>query len=343
VQLLCDVTILIDENRASAIRKIFELFLQGTPIKQIGRLVRPLGYKATGNSSIQRVLENPTYGGLVKVPAYYDEVAKTVKGIHEGLVSEDIWWKTQALLNASKRRQVKVKYNEDVPLRGALKCHCGRTLTAGNSKGKKSYVWYYRCHAHNENLNAKKLHNKFDALLRELNFSAVHIKYLEEKVLEKIKNSLADQDRLINQKQNELRSVLQKRESIEEKFLNNYIDKTTYEKWHYRMSSEKAILEGDLRDLKKPLQESWNFYRENLSKLEDLHYIFHKAQIHQKHSFIHTVFNNSLSYGDGIYRTPYLLPIFNSKVLALKEKKLLEVEQLLAKNEDLMECSGIGS
>jgi site-specific DNA recombinase len=115
---------------------------------------------------------------------------------------------------------------------------------------------------------------------------------------------------------------------LEEKFLNNYIDKTTYEKWHYRMSSEKAILEGDLRDLKKPLQESWNFYRENLSKLEDLHYIFHKAQIHQKHSFIHTVFNNSLSYGDGIYRTPYLLPIFNSKVLALKEKKLLEVEQL---------------
>jgi hypothetical protein len=47
-------------------------------------------------------------------------------------------------------------------------------------------------------------------------------------------------------------------------------------------------------------------------------------------------------YEDGIYRTPNLLPIFHSKLLAPKEKKLPEVEQLFEKNEELMECSASG-
>jgi hypothetical protein len=74
-----------------------------------------------------------------------------------------------------------------------------------------------------------------------------------------------------------------------------------------------------------------------------MNYIFHKADMHHKHTFIRAVFNNSLSYEGGIYRTPYLLPIFHSKALTLKEKKLLEVEQLVDKNEELRECSAIGS
>ena len=56
-------------------------------------------------------------------------------------------------------------------------------------------------------------------------------------------------------------------------------------------------------------------------------------------AFGRVAFNNSLFYENGIYRTPYLHPIFASKRLLLKEKKLLEVEQLVEKNEELMECS----
>ena len=45
-----------------------------------------------------------------------------------------------------------------------------------------------------------------------------------------------------------------------------------------------------------------------------------------------------------IYRTPYLLPIFNSETYlnTQKEEKLFEIEQLLAKNEKILACSGSG-
>ena len=161
--------------------------------------------------------------------------------------------------------------------------------------------------------------------------------------MERLKTQSSDQERLIKQKQADVKAVSQRLESIEEKFFKNDIDSATYQKWHPRALSELATLNAELSDLKRPLEESWKFYNENLTKLADLHYIFNAADIHHKHAFIGAVFNNSLFYEEGIYRTPYLLPIFHSKRLILKEKKLLEVEQLVAKNEELMECSGIGS
>ena len=55
-------------------------------------------------------------------------------------------------------------------------------------------MWYYRCHSHNENLNAKKLHGQLDELLHELELSTEHIKYLEDKVIAKLKTHLSDQE-----------------------------------------------------------------------------------------------------------------------------------------------------
>ena len=47
----------------------------------------------------------------------------------------------------------------------------------------------------------------------------------------------------------------------------------------------------------------------------------------RQHRFINMVFKQSLSYADGIFRTPSLLEIFEDKALILKEKGLLKIEQ----------------
>ena len=45
---------------------------------------------------------------------------------------------------------------------------------------------------------------------------------------------------------------------------------------------------------------------------------------------------------NGILSNTYLLRIFQAKASILKEKKLLEVEQLVVEDEELMECSPSG-
>lgn len=51
-----------------------------------------------------------------------------------------------------------------------------------------------------------------------------------------------------------------------------------------------------------------------------------------KQVFWNTVFDSSLQYSKQGYRTPYILPVFQSKAMILKEKGLLTVEQPLKNN-----------
>ena len=40
----------------------------------------------------------------------------------------------------------KVTVNDELPLRGVLKCHCGKPLTGAPSRGKMGkYYYYYKC------------------------------------------------------------------------------------------------------------------------------------------------------------------------------------------------------
>lgn len=63
--------------------------------------------------------------------------------------------------------------------------------------------------------------------------------------------------------------------------------------------------------------------------LTDLSKLYQSANIHQKQAFIRMVFNSSIIYAIGIYRTPSILPLFADKLLILKEKRLLEIQQPL--------------
>jgi hypothetical protein len=66
---------------AVAVRVMFKAFLDGTPFSLIQKMGKELGYRNKGNGAIQRLLKNPTYAGLVKVPAYKGKPSYVRKGI----------------------------------------------------------------------------------------------------------------------------------------------------------------------------------------------------------------------------------------------------------------------
>lgn len=115
--------------------------------------------------------------------------------------------------------------------------------------------------------------------------------------------------------------------SLEEKFIADELDKTTYRKWKIQFQNEKTLIEERIHTLTVPISKIWKRYQENLQVLNNLPLIFQKGDIHRKQAFIKLVFDNKLYYSDGVYRTPYILPMFLSKALILKEKRLLEIEQ----------------
>lgn len=317
-----------DPATAPFIKKIFQLFSAGMPAEEIRRSLTGCPLAIKGKSAIRRILNNPVYAGMVKVNAWYDEQEATVKGIHEPIIDESTWWRCQAILNEKKGRS-HITYNENVPLRGALRCHCYKLLTAGNSRSKSGkYYWYYNCQEHRApSINATKIHQQFTELLQELSFPKIMIDYLQNKIIEGLNTALADKNKELDATRMHLKNITQKIESLEEKYLNDDIEKETYFNWKKKLQQQRFEYIETISNLQLPIGQVWQRYNKMLNQLSDLNLIFQNAPIQGKHAFISTVFDNKLYYQDGTYRTPYLLPLFQAKALILKEKKLLIYEQ----------------
>ena len=112
-------------------------------MQELSKQSKPEGLNRGGNSTIRRILNNPTYVGMIKVPSYYDEPERLIDGNHQPIIDNSTWWSVQLKLSGKQNNR---HSNEEVPLRGSLHCHCGRYLTAGNRKGKRSITGIISVH-----------------------------------------------------------------------------------------------------------------------------------------------------------------------------------------------------
>jgi site-specific DNA recombinase len=320
-----------DTEKTELVRQAFKMYLRGISMEDIRRVLKPDGLKMEGNGAIRRLLSNPTYAGLIKVPSFYDEPEKLVEGKHEPIIDKATWWAVQGKLSG---KQYNKHDNEVVPLRGSLHCECGRYMSAGNSKGKYKYYWYYICPECRQNHSAIKLHKQFDEVLSHFSFEEIEIAYLQKKALQLMNQELAANEEELNRKERELNQVEAKLDSVEEKYIADAMDDATYKKWKARYETERLNLAGEIEELNVPISETWSRYSDSLNKLTDIAYIYNSGDMHQKKSFINVVFDNQLTYQAGIYRTLYLNPIYQPKAALLKEKGLLIYEQSPAKTLD---------
>ncbi|HTN47169.1 MAG TPA: recombinase family protein [Flavipsychrobacter sp.] len=316
--------IVVDKAKEPYVKELFRLFILGVTPTQI---LRQLPELTVGKiTTIVRMIKNPVYAGLINVPAYYDEPAKVVKGIHQGIVSESDYWKAQTLLN---KPQPKYILNEAVPLRGVLRHDCGKMLTAGNSRGKKKHYWYYVCPECGENLSAIRLHDQLSEMVKYFKLGEKEIEYVKYRVEQGIKDRLKSNYQKIEDCKKDLVAVKKKIHSLEEKYIAGDIDREAYKRWKVEFETAKGKLENDIVSLNIPIDKIWARMHDKIGLIEDLPGLFYESKLEHKQEFIRQVFNSNLQYGGDIYRTPYISPLFAPKAAILKEKRLLEVQQPL--------------
>lgn len=340
----------INESKATIIKNIFAGFLRGASMTELKRNANHAGLTSKGNSIIQRILSNPTYAGLIFVPPYRKEPEKYVKGIHDGIVSETTWWRVQEMLGNTRGNRTTI--NEEVPLRNVLLCgkkiktgeQCGHELTAGNSKGRTKYYWYYKCPQHVEtSLSAVKLHKQFDDMLANLSLSDTHINFLEEEAEKMMKVKLADRVNERKQLQKEYEAIKQSLLNLEEKFIQNSIAAETYKRWYSKYSAIDSSLRHRMAELDDNSSRTWALFKDSLPRLQNVPLLYKAADITQKRTFVKLVFNSTLHYVDGAYRTNFLLPIFTHNALILKEKALLFLDNSIPKSAEKVKGTRDGS
>jgi DNA invertase Pin-like site-specific DNA recombinase len=320
--------IVIDENRAPVIRYVFEAFLSNTPLYEIYRHACAIGLTYRGNGSVTKILKCPVYTGLIHVKAYKNYPEELVEGIHEAIINRTDWNQAQEKLSGRSKYKTQLT-NEDLPLRGVLKCHCGKALTGAASTGRHGgRFYYYKCATSGHNtINVKRAHAQFQEVLKYMSLPERLVSAIRDHSEEQLEQRLKENTSMLRNKRNELEEANKKLTSVEEKWINNQMSFDTYQRWYSDLTNKRMSLSAQIDNLRQDQQQVWTVLYQQLDKLTDMQALYNSADTLQKQQIVRLGFDSQLYYKSEVYRTPYILPVFSHNSLILKEKNLLIVEQ----------------
>ena len=319
--------LVINETEASIVRYIFKSYLQDMPLYLIEDNAKEMGFKRYGKGAIQRILSYPLYVGLQHVDAFKEYPGGLFPAKHEPIVDLSTWEQVQRKLK--KPEKDKVTIDENLPLRGVLKCHCGDYLTGAPSKGKMGkYYYYYKCNKTKHlNASAIKAHSQIEEV-----FGLMSLPEKAFKVIYSNSDKLFDQKmkadkKLLAEKRVELNIENEKLFSIEEKWIANTITQDTFDRWFSKISSTKLSLQAAIERLNGDQEGIYKIVRRNLEFLSDLKSVYQKADPIEKQELIRIGFDNNLYYKEGMYRTPTMIEILSHNSNKMRELGLLDYQK----------------
>lgn len=154
-----------NEYEAMQIREIANLFLNGTPVRTIERMVTEKGYRHKYGeweaTAIKRVLKNPVNIGMIK------NRDKWYKGIHEPILDQKTFDAIQELMKDRQDQYGTTKPHRSL-LGGVLYCkNCGGRYARQSYNG----VYYYICYSRSKKMkkmikdpNCKNKNHRIEAL-----------------------------------------------------------------------------------------------------------------------------------------------------------------------------------
>jgi len=322
-----DRRLIIEETEAKIVRFIYDAYLKNTPLYRIKEQAQQLGFATKGNMAIERVLTNPIYAGLLKVDAYKNYTGGLFDGIHEPIIDITTWKMVQEKIKRPEKSRTVI--DDELPLRGILKCHCGNPLSGAPSRGKSGkYFYYYKCkHSKHNNISAVKSNDQFLSVCELMSLPSEKVRKIRTESKASIDKEMENNRKKAKDKKLELQEAEEKLFSVEEKWIKNEINKDTYNRWHSIYNDNIFNLKSAIERLSNDQSHAFGILEKNLNLLTDMRYVYTKSDTLRKREFVNLVFDSNLYYQDGIYRTPTMLGVLSHNHLIMKEKGLLIYEK----------------
>lgn len=140
----------IEPKDGAVIKEAFTAFATGKfyHIKEVAEYITANKHKYKGQvvkyHTARNMLTSIVYAGYIE---YSKWNIPLIKGIHEPIISLDIYQKIQERLKTRTPQRSRKDFSHDFPLRGFINCaYCNRPLTASWSKSRTGELHpYYRC------------------------------------------------------------------------------------------------------------------------------------------------------------------------------------------------------
>jgi site-specific DNA recombinase len=303
--------LLVPGKDAKFIQEAFELMSTGL-YNQI-EVMTKLNKKGlnTSKTPFCNLLKNPIYYGGVPIKAYKNEKECIVDGIHEPLISKELFDKVQNILNnrRSKHHTNHKKVNDNFPLKGFLLCpKCNNPLTGSTSKGRSKYYSYYHCISPcNGRYQIEDTNLWIEDYFKTITLESPVKKLLEEMIKEALYNE-REKKQLGAKHYEKVKNIEDKLERLQDIYIDGDIDKNEYQiaKTRYEnIHTELKDKETDALNEKEVLE----LYKNAINRIENINNQYIKGSIEDKRRIIGSIFPNNFQFENKKVRTADLNPI----------------------------------
>ena len=226
-----------------------------------------------------------------------------------------------------KRPKRQTSANEEFPLRGVIKCPCGRNLTAGWTKGNRKYHLYYKCVDHPSiNIPEETMHRKFEELLKKITLQKHLVNLLNSSVLSLSDELLNDENKKHKEKTRQLRHLKEKTIKLDQKFIADQISVSVYHRCREEFKTEKNLIESMSNNLLLDKVYIENVLKVFKSGRFNFYKVYRRSDILQKHLLVRIIFKDYLTWDQGIFTSSYFNELLQFNLKKAGIKKLLVIK-----------------
>jgi site-specific DNA recombinase len=298
-------------KKQELIKRAFSEYITGLyNIEELRRKLNKEGLKSSRNS-FWMLLRNKGYIGKILVPAYKDEPAHWVDGIHEAIIDDDTFYTVQDILDGRKKK-LPNKFQtvrDEFPLRGYLTCpQCKRTLTASASTGRAGgKFFYYHCsNGCKERHKALDINNNFAGHLKEYNNSPQYMELFAEILKGNLKNCNNTGKKEADKITASIAKLKMRLKNAKDMMLDGEFSAGDYKAMKIEIEEELEKMNREEMQIRQGIENYDTKIDECLDLLLNLDKYYNAKNTEVKQKIIGSVFPEKLFFQDNEYRTTKL-------------------------------------
>jgi DNA invertase Pin-like site-specific DNA recombinase len=341
-----DKPIIVQNEEARFIKEAFELVGSGIYTQSdVISLLKQKGFQCS-KTQFSLLLQNRLYAGKVFLRSSGSEADEWVNGIHEPIISEEQFNKTQDILvdRRDKTKRLKAKcIDEHLPLRGFIVCTgCGNKYTGSQSHGNGGGYRYYHCNNCKQRVRADVLNDDMVQLLGRIQIEPELKELYSEIIRDLLKGDDVERKSEIKRLDAEVSKQKERINSLTDKLADGLIDSMTYSEAKKRYGDIVNQMEQERINLSMVKTEFDQYLQWGLCLLENVQYYYVNNNASVKQKIIGSIFTEKFEIQENKLRTVKLnelVGLVASAGVGFRENK---TEQLIEKNELFRLVPGTG-
>jgi site-specific DNA recombinase len=300
--------IIVPSSYAEHVKYMFEQVAIGKLQSEVRQEVIKKGV-VISRSNFSKLLRNPIYMGKIIVPKCEDEPMMIIDGIHEAIITENLYFEVQQMLsdnNKVRKLPVYKSSREELPLRGLLSCsHCGEKLTGSRSRSATgNRYFYYHCnYCSKERFPMNLVNETFESILEDFSFTSDIKEIYQMMVKDLLSGDVKDSKLKLEKLKNSIAETNERIEKLQDLLVDGKIDSNQFSATIARYSSQKLSLNEEIDKLKKVDGDYLKWLKNGVDALSNLKSHYLNSSIRDKQQLISSIFPEKFEFDGKKCRT----------------------------------------